>query len=114
MRKKGSPPTIDTKTTAAEYVQTSISQPGVLVKLEKHNKSLSEKKGKLHPPTSLQDHSTGRILLVLGCSKVFVATMGGELCSISFHIPSGCTLVVSTAQGFNPKAKPNDFWENKG
>ena len=63
-----------------------------------------ESKATNQPPRASSLNTT--VNSVLGCSKVFVATMCGELCAISFHISFWCTLVVSTTQGFNPKAKP--------
>lgn len=77
---------------------------------------LKKRQGKLQPPT-ITSRSPQHLwsLLVLGCSKVFVATMSGKLGPISFHISSGCTLVVCTTQGFNPKATgPMTSGKNKG
>lgn len=75
-------------------------------KLENFTKQISLRKARQHcnPNNHFKITQHLWILLVLGCSKVFVATMSGKLGPISFHIPSGCTLVVCTTQGFNPKA----------
>ena len=83
-------------------------------KPEKKQISLRNLKANCNPKHHFKITQHLWILLVLGCSKVFVATMSGKLCSISFHIPSGCTLVVCTTQGFNPKAAPMTSGKNKG